>query len=306
MWTFERFFHLRELAQPWMVSHMQLPTPLVLPGGAVRVFFASRDSRQYSHIGFVDLGRGVDGRLEVLSVASEPVLVPGPIGHFDEHGVFPSCALRRDGSVLLYYIGWNKGCEAPLFYASIGVAESHDGSHFEKLSPSPVLARSPVDPCLVTSPWVMQDGERLTMTYVSGIGWYRDAQGRLQSRYHIKSARGVSPLEWIRQGDVAIDLGEDETNVARSTVLCRGEAQYAMWFSYVRKSVGAYRIGYAESRDGLLWHRKDSASGIQALPPGADQMMCYPAVFELGQELYMLYNGNGFGSEGFGLLRWRA
>jgi hypothetical protein len=32
--------------------------------------------------------------------------------------------------------------------------------------------------------------------------------------------------------------------------------------------------------------------------------MCYPAVFRVGEELFMVFNGNNFGAEGFGLARW--
>jgi hypothetical protein len=30
-------------------------------------------------------------------------------------------------------------------------------------------------------------------------------------------------------------------------------------------------------------------------------MICYPAVFELNGNTYMLYNGNGYGKTGFGI-----
>jgi hypothetical protein len=76
-----------------------------------------------------------------------------------------------------------------------------------------------------------------------------------------------------------------------------------MWYSFrAQQGAETYRIGYAESIDGLDWVRKDDESGIDVSPNGWDsEMICYPRVFEHKDRLYMLYNGNGYGKSGFGL-----
>ena len=72
-----------------------------------------------------------------------------------------------------------------------------------------------------------------------------------------------------------------------------------MWYS-CRGS--AYRIGYAESNDGLEWERKDEEAGIDVSQDGWDsEMIEYPCVFQHGGSWYMLYNGNGYGASGIGL-----
>lgn len=305
MWEVLEFVELASFRRPWMLTHAQLPTPLPLGGDLVRVFFASRDLRQYSHVGYVDLLFDVaSSSIAVTDVCPEPVLAPGPIGFFDEHGVFPSCIVPYEGRLLLYFIGWNKGSEAPLFYASIGMAESLDGRKFTRVSPAPLFSRSAVDPCLVTSPHVFRDGDTWRMTYVSGFEWYRDEVGYLRSRYDIKSAVGSDPFEWSRCGSVAVGLQNGETNVARSSVVKLTNNKYAMWFSYVHRDVGKYRIGYAESTDAVTWSRDDQRSGVDRLPSFASEMMCYPSVFLLSGAMFMLFNGNNFGAEGFGIARW--
>jgi hypothetical protein len=72
-----------------------------------------------------------------------------------------------------------------------------------------------------------------------------------------------------------------------------------MWFS-VR---GAhYRIGYAESKDGLSWIRDDAAGGLPPSRAGWDsKMTAYPCVMRRGEVLYMLYNGNDYGATGIGV-----
>jgi hypothetical protein len=251
-------------------------------------------------VAYTDLSISADGNhMSVEKVAAEPVLSPGLCGHFDEHGVYPSCVVKHEGIFYLYFIGWNQGVEAPLFYASIGLATSIDGINFKRDLAAPLLARSEHDPCLVTSPHVYLDDKRWRMSYVSGVKWTRNSDGRLQSHYHIKLAEGAGPREWQRSGMVAIDFGPGETNIARSTVIVGERKPYKMWFSYVNSNVGKYRIGYAESTDGEIWLRKDEAAGLSLDDEHCREMICYPAVFNLAGRYFMVYNGDHYGESGF-------
>ena len=72
-----------------------------------------------------------------------------------------------------------------------------------------------------------------------------------------------------------------------------------MWYSY---SIDKYRIGYAESLDGIKWERKDEQVGITVSEFGWDSESiehCY--VFNHLNSKYMLYSGNDFGKSGFGI-----
>ena len=54
--------------------------------------------------------------------------------------------------------------------------------------------------------------------------------------------------------------------------------------------------------DGINWNRKDDVVGSQRSENEFDtNMTCYPNIAELDNMLYMFYNGNRFGQEGFGL-----
>ena len=75
-----------------------------------------------------------------------------------------------------------------------------------------------------------------------------------------------------------------------------------MWFSCRSGKGETYRIGYADSPDGIAWTRRDGAAGIDISASGWDsEMIEYPFVFDHKGERYMLYNGNGYGKTGFGL-----
>lgn len=66
----------------------------------------------------------------------------------------------------------------------------------------------------------------------------------------------------------------------------------------------SYRLGYAYSDDLVNWIRDDSLVGIERSASGWDsEMMCYPNLFSCGGSIYLLYNGNEFGKNGFGLAK---
>jgi hypothetical protein len=77
-----------------------------------------------------------------------------------------------------------------------------------------------------------------------------------------------------------------------------------MWYAYRGHR---YRIGYAESNDGLTWIRRhDDNRGMEASGTGWDsEMVEYPWVFESSGREYMLYNGDDYGRTGVGLAVWQ-
>jgi hypothetical protein len=283
----------------WLRSHAQLPVAQPLGGDRIRVFFASRDAENRSHIAHVELALDREG-VRVTQRPGEPDLAPGPLGCFDDHGVYPASLVEApDGRLFMYYIGWNPGIQRPLFYASIGLAVSEDnGLSFRRHGRAPIMARSEFDPCLVTSPCVLREGDRWRMWYVSGFRW-DELDGALQSFYHVKYAESADGADWERDGRVCIDLRPGERNIARPCVIC-DETGYRMWYSY---SEGAgYQVGYAVSDDGLAWVRQDNDVGIERSANGFDaDAIAYPWVFRHDGRLHMLYNGADFGRAGFGL-----
>ena len=282
----------------WQQSHASLPVPLHLSGDRYRIYFSSRDDRNRSHVGFFEVDLNDPSRVE--RTVSEPVLAPGPLGTFDDHGIYAASAVRTGDRVHLYTIGWNPGVRPPLFYASIGLAVSaDDGVSFRKHGRSPIMARSDFDPCLVTSPVVLKEHDRWRMWYVSGYRW-DEVDDRLASNYHIKYAESDDGICWRRDGTVCIDhQTEQERNIARCCVVRHG-AGYLAWFSYADGH--GYRIGFARSEDGIAWARDDKEAGLGLSDSGWDsEAVAYPYVIRHNDRWYMFYNGNGFGRDGIGL-----
>jgi hypothetical protein len=281
----------------WSHSHAAVPCGWRLEEHRWRIYYASRDAASRSHTCYFDL----DPRRpeQLLRVGQLPVLVPGGLGSFDEDGAMPSWLLAYQDRLLLFYTGWNRGVTVP-FRNAIGVAESLDGGEtFTRFSEGPVLDRNVYDPFFTASPCVLADGVGWRLWYLSGVAWEPHAS-RPRHRYLIRYAEDAGdPFSWRPTGSIAIDLaGPDEIALARPCVL-RDDDRYRMWYSHRGAS---YRIGYAESSDGLSWTRMDEAAGIDVADSGWDsEMIAYPFVFDASGKRFMLYNGNGYGETGIGI-----
>ena len=277
----------------WAVSHAMVPF-VDQKNDDLRIYFSGRDAEGRSRTGYAE---GDPLRPEALRYAEHPILEPGPLGAFDDSGAMGSCLVSNSGRSYLYYIGWTRGVSVP-FYTFVGCAVSDDGGvTFRRVSSAPLLERADDDAYLTTSPWVLLEGDRWRMWYASGRGWSVDDAGP-KHYYHLRYAESDDGLNWRRTGQVVIDFaGPEEYAIARPCVVKDGDT-YRMWYSY---RGDAYRIGYAESADGLSWQRKDAEAGIEPSEEGWDsEMIEYPCVFQHGGQWHMLYNGNGYGATGVG------
>lgn len=294
-----QFVGLPQKRPNWMHSHLQLPTPWVFSDGSVRVFFASRDKLGRSHVGALDMQRNLSGIWNVRFL-NEPVLQPGELGSWSQDGIFPSSIIEISGRFYLYTIGWNKACEAPIFYASIGVVEADSNFVFQEKFPGPILSRGRHEPLFVTAPSVFRisDG-KFGMSYVSGIEWVPQEGGPPVSRYEARLAMSNDGLEWEANGQTMLGIESDERNISRSFVHRSREGGYQAWFSVTKAPNYTYQLAHAISADGITWIRDDSALSERSKPLFDGRYLAYPAVFSLGGEEFVLWNDKGFGSEGF-------
>ena len=115
----------------------------------------------------------------------------------------------------------------------------------------------------------------------------------------IKYAESRDGIQWQRDGRIAIPFAAPDEYAMSKPCVLKHNGRYRMWYSF---RGAAYRIGYAESDDALVWQRLDHLAGIEPSSAGWDaDSVEYPHVFEHGGRLWMLYNGNGYGRTGFGI-----
>jgi len=288
----------------WMVSHACVPTALALPNGRIRIYFSPRDTQGRSWPTFIEVD-GQDPR-RLLYVHDRPVTNLGELGTFDDNGIMPGSLVETDGTLYLYYVGWNASVSVP-YRNAVGLAISRDGGlTFEKPFPGAVVDRNLREPYFTLSPCVMKEGERWQMWYGSVTGFIRPRDdAKPEPIYVIKYATSRDGIEWERSNLTCIHPRHRLECNARPTVL-RDGARLRMWFCFresenFRDGAGSYRIGYAESEDGVHWERRDEAAGIELAEKGWDaKMLAYPSVARCAGKTYLFYNGNGFGLTGIG------
>ena len=287
----------------WSRSHAQVPTVLKLNDDTLRIYYATRDSSNRSHISYIDVES--DNPSSILNECKSPVLAPGKIGTFDDCGVMPSSLVVLPDCIYMYYIGWNVRNTVP-FHNSIGLAVSKDnGATFERFSDGPLYGRTWKEPYFTGTSWVLVEDDLWRNWYMSCTEWC-EVNGIMEPRYHIKYAESSDGINWKRDAKVAIDYkNEEEGGIVRACVL-KNKDEYEMWYSYRdlvdfrTNKKASYRIGYANSPDGHSWQRNDDL-GLKVSDNGWDsQMTAYPCVVEVKDKRYMFYNGNGFGESGIG------
>ena len=281
----------------WMVSHAANPFAEHLYEDIFRVYFSCRDINNRSSVAYIEIN--LNNPDDVLKLSGKPLIVPGSRGAFDDSGVTIACIVNVGRKNLLYYLGWFLGVTVP-FRNSIGLAIAEEDSMiFEKYSEVPIVNHNEIDPYSLSYPWIIKE-DKFRMWYGSNLRWGKEDGIRdYGMEFVIKYAESQDGINWVRHGKVCIDFkSSDEYAISRPSVL-KDDNIYKMWYSYRGRK---YRIGYAESDDGMNWTRKDEEAGIDVSRQGWDsEMIEYPHVFDHKGKRYMLYNGNDYGKTGFGL-----
>jgi len=281
-----------------LVSHASVPVVESLDSYLIRVYFSSRDKKQRSHVLFIDID--IRNPKKIINNSKIPVLSPGKLGCFDDCGAMGTCLLEKDNKKYLYYIGWNL-CNTVPFRNSIGLAK-WDKNSFKRCFKGPILDRTRDEPHFVASNHVTFEESKFKMWYLSCVKW-NIIDNQPIHKYHIKYAESDDGIIWNRNGIVSVDFQDDYEYAISVPRVINDDGLYKMWFSSrARKNIKTYRLGYAESTDGICFKRMDEKIGIDVSESGWDsEMICYPFVFDHNGNRYMLYNGNGYGRTGFGL-----
>lgn len=282
-------------SKSWMRSHVAVPCLEQVRGDRYRMYFCSRDAQNRSQTGYAEFD--ITNPAKILYLTPKPVLPLGELGAFDDNGVTPTWVLDRGGSKYLYYVGWNRGATVRM-HLYVGLAISKDGGKtFKRYSRAPVLERVKEDPLLTATLSILKEGGVYRMWYISGDRWFARG-GETFPVYNVKYAESRDAIHWERKGRVCIDYkNKAEHALARPCVL-KEDGVYKMWYSHKGAD---YRIGYAESKDGLRWKRLDDKVGIEPPAKGFDSVMQeYAFVVVHKGRKYMFYNGDEYGKEGIG------
>ena len=304
--------HIKERA-PWQWEFAQGINTLTYDT-FVRVYFCCREKpntsgQTVSRVSYVDLCK--NNPLKIIDMSKTPVLDCGGLGTFDEFGVYPFAPVRHNNQIFGYYGGITR-CESVPFDAAIGLAISNnDGKSFERIGQGPILARSLDEPTVIASPKVRIFNNKWYMFYSAGCEWVKN-ENKPEIHYKLRMAMSDDGINWTKLSKNILPekIGNTEAQACGDVIFKNGK--YHMFFCYRanidfrRNRNQSYKIGYATSTDLINWQRNDKKAGIHASDAPDDfdyEMVAYPHLFELNNEIYMLYLGNEVGKYGFGIAK---
>jgi hypothetical protein len=137
------------------------------------------------------------------------------------------------------------------------------------------------------------------MWYGSTIDWSSENGEMI---HVLKYSTSLNGEIWDYKGiSLPYELGKAQA-FSRPTLL-KINNKWHMWYSYRSGDGTLYRIGHAESENEEEF-KLNINPNLDVSKKGWDsEMVCYPFIFEHKNEIYMLYNGNNHGIDGFGLAK---
>ena len=286
---------------PWARSHAMGPTPYRLNDDVIRVFVTCLDENGRGRPGYVDVD--ANDPAKVLGSSTQPLLDIGEPGCFDDNGLMIISMVETEpGTLYMYYAGFEL-CTHIRYRIFSGLAVSYDnGATFTRYSRVPILDRSDDELFFRGGPFVLLDEGKFKLWYVSGSEWTR-IEDKDMPVYDLRYQESKDGIHWFPKGKLSMAItGVDEHGFGRPWVIKRGPSDYQLFYSIRRRSFAAYRLGYAESEDGIHWNRKDDEMGLDISPGDFDSdAIMYSAVIPVGKHTYCFYNGNEFGAMGFGV-----
>ncbi len=295
-----------------LIGFAQSPQTIVFDD-FVRIYFSTRkkeaNGKFLSHIAFVDMDKSLT---KIHNISDHTVIELGGLGCFDEHGIFPINPVKVGNQIYAYTCGWSRRVSVSV-ETSTGLAVSHDnGFTFQKMGAGPVLTSSLHEAVLVGDSFVQLYDGIFHMWYIFGKSWLPSEGNEPPARiYKIAHATSENGIDWQKDEakQIISDVLNPEECQALPSVLKIGN-RYHMYFcfrqatDFRQNKHRGYRLGYAYSDDLIHWTRDDAQSGITTSDDDWDSdMMCYPHIFEVDGNAYLLYNGNEFGKHGFGLAK---
>jgi predicted GH43/DUF377 family glycosyl hydrolase len=279
-------------------------------GDAYHLYYAGADAEGFRRICLATAPVAKPGAF----TRHGPVLDTGAPDSFDYRWVvLPHVVEFTPGRWHLYYTANCGKGEGLAAFPGLGLAVSTDGKNWQKCRENPVLAPTgkagDPDRYGIAGGSVMKarlpGGEREWRFYYTGCP---TLGADLFSNQQKAACYAVSRdgIQWERRGAILFrNPDRDYENVACAGPVVRQEEDgtFRMWYSMIGTRWGAYSIGYAESDDGIRWHRGEYGDNLQLAPawnPWEWQMVEYPSVIREGNRLRLFYCGNGYGLTGIG------
>ncbi|MFY8138252.1 MAG: hypothetical protein ACOVMR_09100 [Flavobacteriales bacterium] len=277
----------------YLISHASNPLVSLLSENKSRIYFSCRNHENKSSVAFVDFNMDT---LEVIDTDPKLLIPFGSPESFYSHGISVGNQIALNGLDQIFFMGW-KFPDNAHWYGQIGNLIISDSST-PHIPDNPFLALDDEDPMSLSYPFLLEEDGIYKMWYGSTNSW--DSENG-EMIHVIKYAESTNGLDWDKKGlAIPFEIGVAQS-FSRPTILKFNNC-YHMWYSYYSGDGTPYRIGYSYSNDGKTWIRQhDKVHGIGS-SDWDDHMQCYPCAVLYNDKVYIFYNGNNYGKEGFGLL----
>lgn len=282
-------------------THATRPIPVLIDDKTLRLFYSSRDDDDRMLPTYIDVDP--NDPTTVLYAHDRPLIDLGSPGTFDDSGVTITGALNYGDELYFYYSGWKRR-RVVSFELSIGMLrwDSVEQS-LHRVFTGPIIGQDRSHPLFAAAPFVAYDSGSFKMWYCSGTDW-RFPEGNPEPIYTVFYAESEDGINWNPRSGPVIPYKYDGEVISAPWV-AKTSTGYSMWYSTrgsANKSDKNYRIGYAESKDGIEWERLDELVGIisPTAPSWDSEMACYPAIWIHNGVTHMFYSGNSVGRGGMG------
>ena len=278
----------------YLVSHASNPTAIEIKDGVFRVYFSARDIENRSSVSAFDLDLK---NYKIINEFNSPLFKFDKTSNFFPDGVSVSSIYNVENINYLTFMGWiNK--EDEHWRGLIGRVQLTENFLIEEKSSQILLDLNKIDKVSLSYPFIIEEDGKYKMYYGSTIEWKYKNDEMLHVINYAESTDGHN---FLPLGLSIPYIDGVAQAFSRPSVIIDGNKKHA-WFSYRGGNGDKYKIGYAVSDNGKVWKINLEKYQISTSVSGWDsEMVEYPFVFKYKNDLFMLYNGNGYGKTGIGL-----
>ena len=296
---FGKIFDHDSLGLEWFKTNVMVPVPYIKRDGNIRLFLTFCDKEVVGRAAYVDLDS--NDPTKVLGYSKNPILDIGAPGMFDDFGVLPASIVAADNKLYMFYSGYQRLQSLPYVVFS-GIAVSEDeGESFRRISQAPFLDRRDNELFIRSNPVVRKFADGYRIYYASGNSWSVNQKKEVPV-YDLKTSNSRDLLSWTDESTIAIPLENDEYGITVPSIW-EEDGRYKMIYS-IRSVSSEYRLGYAESVDGVHFTRMDHLVGIDVSTSGWDsEMICFANRVVVNDNTWLFYVGNNYGRGGLGVAK---
>ena len=222
----------------------------------------------------------------------------GSPGTFDDNGVNLGDLIVVGNQIRMYYVGYQIVSRVK-FLAFSGLAISDDnGETFRRYTETPVMDRVVRVVIYVVFTLVESlTGGGFGIWYSVGDSW-TSIEGKPYPDYHTRYIESKDGISCPQEGSFVLGPDGEEYRLGRAR---RVNIKGKELLYFTRGDInGSYFLGVAE-RNGDVWEKKSSAGIDLGVNSWDDRHLCYPAIINIDNKVYMFYNGNDMGNDGFGV-----